>query len=121
MRPTPSASRAAFAAVLALPVAWLVYVATAVQRDVPEFRKLLEGLGSELPNLTSALFASYRWWWLAPVLSFLAGLDVVRRPKPSAWHFALVLTATSLLALALHAWFHQALLLPLRHILEAVD
>jgi hypothetical protein len=116
----PTVYRVALAAGLAVPILWLLYLATAVQRDAPAFRPLLKGLGMELPNLTKALFASYPWWWLAPILSALAALDVLRRARPSRRYFALVLTASLLLALALHAWLYKALSLPLDHILDAI-
>ena len=75
----------------------------------------------ELPNLTRALFASYQWWWLAPILSALAALDVLRRDRPTPQYFALVLAASLLLASALHVWLYKALSLPLNHILDAID
>lgn len=117
----PSGYRVALAAGLAVPILWLGYLATAAQRDAPVFRTLLQGLGMELPNLTRALFASYPWWWLAPILSALAALDVLRRPRPSPRYFALVLAASLLLALALQTWLYKALSLPLNHILDAID
>jgi hypothetical protein len=122
-RPRPSRYpyRGAVAAALAVSLFWLVYVVAAAQRHAPVFRSLFEGLGSPLPLVTRALFASYQWWWVAPLVLAAAAFDVVRRPTPSPRYFAIVLAVTLLLAATLHAWLYEAFFQPLIGVLKAID
>jgi hypothetical protein len=110
----------ALAAPLAVAVAWLVWVVVGTYRSAPVLGSLLDGLGTPLPDLTRALLATYRCWWLAPALSVALAIDVLRRPAPSLRYFSFVLAGILLLAFALQAWSHEAFFGPLFRIIEAI-
>jgi len=46
----------------------LFFYALAALFIVPQFEKLFEGFGAELPAATRFVIDSYHYWWLIPVL-----------------------------------------------------
>lgn len=38
---------------------------------VPQFEKLFEGFGADLPLATKLVLQSYRYWWVIPLLMFI--------------------------------------------------
>jgi apolipoprotein N-acyltransferase len=105
---------------LAIALLWLLYVTGNASWQAPRFHELLIGLGAPLPASTELFFASYKWWWLAPIVFALLAADVVRRPRPSALRVIVVFLAGAMCGLALHVWMSSALRQPLADILEAI-
>ena len=112
--------RLAMGLVLAISMAWLLYVITAAYRNAPEFLGLFEGLGNPLPPITRTFFLTYRWWWLLPALLTVLSVDLLRRPNPPVRYFAVVLAATLFFSFAMQAWMYEAFFQPLTKILEAI-
>jgi len=101
-------------------ILWQLYVVLLAYRNAPIFRDLFSGLGGQLPLLTRAFFASYRFWILVPVLFAVLSRDLLRRRDASLQYFAIVLGASLLAALALQAWMNEAVFQPLFSILKAI-
>jgi hypothetical protein len=121
--PPPTAlrrHRLTLAGVLAVALAWLVYVVSSGLRNGRSFSILLEGLGGPLPTVTRTFFATYPWWWLLAVGFALLSVDIVRRPEPPVRYFAVVLAATLLTAFGLLAWMYEAVFQPLTDILQKI-
>ena len=113
--------RAAMATVvLAAAIAWQIYEAAMALYQAPQFIPLFHGIGLELPLVTRSFIASYRYWWLVPLLFAALSADVMRRRAKPLLYFSAVLTLSVATALTLHAWLYQALSRPLATILEKV-
>jgi hypothetical protein len=108
------------AGILLAALALLVAVVTTAQQRAPIFRSLFEGLGSPLPPITVALFASYRWWWVAPLVLVVVALDVIRRPTPPPGYFGITVAAIAIIAVVLHTWMYEAFFQPVIGILKDI-
>ena len=117
----PGRYRLAVGLLLAVVFAWLLYVVVAGLRNGRTFSVLLEGLGGPLPAVTTAFFATYRWWWILAVAFAALAVDVARRPDPPPRYFAVVLATMLLTAFGLLAWMYEAVFQPLTDILQKIE
>jgi len=108
------------AVVFGAPILWQLYAFISAFRRAPAFRSLFTGLGSPLPPVTRSFFAVYPFWWILPVLFALLSIDVWRRDNPPLPYFVAVLVASTVSALALHAWLNEAFFTPLLTILQRI-
>jgi hypothetical protein len=108
------------AVVFGAPILWQLYAFLSAVRHVPAFMTLFAGLGGPLPPVTRFLFAAYPYWWILPVLFTALSVDVWRRDNPPLPYFVSVLVASTVSALALHAWLNEAFFAPLFTILEKI-
>ena len=106
---------------LSVALLWLLYVVGSAAWHAPQFHDLLIGLGAPLPASTKYFFASYKWWWLAPILFALLAADIVRRPRPSTPYVVITFLAAATCGFALHGWLSLALRQPFADILKAVN
>jgi hypothetical protein len=80
----------------------------------------LSGLGAELPWITRALFLSYRFWFLVPVLFLALAIDLLRHPQRSAAYVGVLVFAAMTAGFVMQAWLYEGCLMPLLHIIRAV-
>jgi hypothetical protein len=120
MENTTSRQRIVAIVAFAAPILWQMYAVVSAFRQAPALKKLLSGLGDEIPLVTQYFYALYPFWWLAPVIFAGLSLDVLRRHDPPLVYFSSVLVASVISSLVLHAWLYEAFFAPLFSVLEKI-
>jgi hypothetical protein len=120
MTGSPDRRKIMVAVVFGVPIVWQLYAFISALRHAPVFASLFAGLGGPLPLVTRSFFAAYPFWWVLPVLFTALSFDVWRRDNPPLPYFVAVLVASTVSALALHAWLNEAIFAPLFTILEKI-
>jgi hypothetical protein len=105
---------------LAVALAWQIYVVAAAFRHAAALQQLVAGMGSTLPVVTSSYFGSYRYWPAVPFLSFLLAADALRRERVSIAYSSLALGLAAAAGFALQAWATEAWFAPLQSVLSAI-
>ena len=52
---------------------------------IPQFAKLFEAFGSDLPLATRLVVDTYQYWWLVPVAFFILYLLLYKQSEQSVW------------------------------------
>jgi type II secretory pathway component PulF len=65
-------------------VVFLIYSIAALF-VVPQFSKLFEGFGSDLPLATRLVVDTYQYWWFVPVMFFILYLLLYKQSEQSPW------------------------------------
>ena len=116
---TPDSRRQAFA-ILAVTIAWQIYVVVSTSFHAAAFRQLFTGLGAEVPQITRLFFATYRWWFICPVIFAALLADIARRRTSPVWYLPL-LTGCSLAAgFILQAFATEACFIPLFSLIKQI-
>jgi hypothetical protein len=113
-------SRAVAPGVLVATLLWQLYVVIAAAVRIPQFRTLFSGLGAELPVITRALFLSYRFWFVVPVLFLVLTIDLLRHPQRSATYVGLLVFAAVTSGFVMQAWLYEGCLMPLLQIMRTL-
>ena len=110
-------------ALLAVPVLCTSYVCLTVLRHVPSQQRTLANMGFDenLPWPATFLFATYKLWWLAPVVLALAIVDFARRPQPTANHAAFLLVVSWMSGAVMQALANEGSLAPLVRLIEELS
>lgn len=117
---SPDRQKTMIAVVFGLPIVWQLYAFISALRHAPLIMSLFASMGSPLPAVTRSFYAAYPFWWILPVLFTALSTDVWRRDDPPLPYFVAVLVASTVSALALHAWLNEAFFAPLFTILEKI-
>jgi hypothetical protein len=95
-------------AILAVTIAWQIYVVLSVASRAATFRKLFAGLGAELPLMTRIFFESVRWWFVVPVFFAVLLIDCARRQRFPAWYLPALIGSSLAAGFLLQAWATEA-------------
>ncbi|HEX7122559.1 MAG TPA: hypothetical protein VF178_09345 [Gemmatimonadaceae bacterium] len=115
-----SATSATFIIAAGIGILWQVYIVAAAFRFAATLRPALANLGVQAPMLTRAFLATYRWWYVAPLLCAVLLFGVVRRDRPGDFRGPLTLVLCLATGLLLQAWLTEAWFRPLAAMFEAV-
>ena len=108
------------AAFLVPVILFQIYVAFAAYRNAEMLRDLITNAGVEAPVITLWFLNLYKAFPVVPVVSILAGVDLLRRDHPSIWHTSMVLFTSFLVAFVMQAWANEAWFLPLFQLIKAM-
>ncbi len=75
--------RRALLGVLVVGLLWQIHVVFLIFRVAGIFQALFQGLGAELPIVTTAFFTVHRYFFVFPLLSAALTVDLFRRPGPT--------------------------------------
>ena len=78
-------------------------------------------LGAELPIITRALFLSYRFWFVVPVLFLVLAIDLLRHPQRSSIYVGLLVFAAVTSGFVMQAWLYEGCLMPLLQIMRTLS
>jgi len=114
------APRSHLAVLLGVLICWQVYVVVAAIVHSLPLGALLSGLSAEPPLITRVYLRTALFWPLAPVLSAVLAVDLLRRPAPSAFHSTAVVLVIAVLGFAMQAWANEAFFAPLLELMRKV-
>jgi hypothetical protein len=115
-----SPARLQILGVLAVTIAWQIYVVVSAVSRAATFRKLFAGLGATLPRVTQIFFITCQWWFVVPLIFLALFIDCARRGELTARYPAIV-TACSLAAgFALQAWATEACFGPMFALIKQI-
>lgn len=106
--------------VLGAAIIWQAYVVTAAFRFAPRFQQLFSSLGAELPPLTQALFATYRFWPVVPVLCAVLAVRAAQKIDASVRYLAVLSFASVLAGFALQAWLYEGYFAPMFALIKQI-
>lgn len=100
---------------------WQVYVVIHAIRSTSTLKTLLEGLGvTQLPHITTAYLASYRLFFLLPLVTLVLLIAVARTKHVTYWWPTAATFIGLLLGLVLQAWTTEAFFAPLSSLISQV-
>jgi hypothetical protein len=111
---------AVLSGVLGAALVWQAYVVTAAFRFAPRFQQLFLSLGAEIPPLTRALFATYRFWPAVPVLFVLLAIRAVRKTNTSVQYLAVLSFTSVLIGFVLQAWLYEGYFAPIFSLIKQI-
>jgi len=118
---TRRAMRVQLGVMFAAIVLWQAQGALVAWAAMPAIGTLLLELGAELPSFTRFALVTHRAWGLAPVITSVVAIDVLRRPRPTTAHALAVLVGGALVALSFQTGLLYAVLEPILQGLGKVD
>jgi hypothetical protein len=101
-------------------IAWQLAIVALAYRHAVVLASAMTALEVELPVSTRTFLATYHWWFVLPLMSIGAAY-VAHRQAASAPKRAVIAAVVPLaIAAALQTWTNEAVLAPLRAILDRV-
>jgi hypothetical protein len=118
--PVTARERAVLNGVLIASIAWQAYVVITAFRSAPRFQEIFSGLGVALPLISVALFKTYRFWPLVPLVFTLVGAWAVNDPRGSARRVGILAALSFVAGFAMQAWLYEGYFAPLFAVMAQV-
>jgi len=115
-----SRERAVMIGVFSAGVVWQVYVVIAAFRYAPEFNRIFESMAVELPLITRALFATYRFWVVVPIVFAALSAHALISTRVSVWYVGALAFACVLAGFVMQAWLFEGYFTPLFAIVKQI-
>lgn len=101
-------------------IAWQLAIVALAYRHAVILDAVIAPLGVHLPASTRVFLATYRWWLALPAVSIAAAYAARRLAARTPTGAVAAAVAPLVIAAALQTWMNEAVLAPLRALIDRV-
>ncbi len=98
---------------LAFTFLWQAWVVFHSYRKGPLLREIMEGLGADLPLITTSYLAIYRFFFLMPIVTLVMAVAVLKMPRVSLRWTTVAVVCGLVFGMLLQAWTTEAFFAPM--------